>query len=267
MGHQPLMPETIQEQKRAIIEKGIKEILKESSIPQRMHLQVVQALKTQISDYQKELKDAADSRGEHESLLSAHASSFDEFSARVNTLIESLEQEVERLTTIDHLKGDDGTSVDINDVLPHLIPHLPEAEKVDHKKIVMDVLDMMPVPEKEEVQELDTEALFKDFVSRIQKERLIDVSHIKNAESFIFNGKKYKIEELMRGAGGSTGTGGTPYTPTGTVNAVNTVFGVTAEPSSVVSDGITYYEGNGYSYSANNITLDVPPSQYIRYYT
>lgn len=204
MGHQPLMPQTIQEQKREIIEKGIKAILEESSIPQRIHLKMVQTLKDQVSGYQKELEEASNSRTEHESLLSEHASSFNDFSERVNSLVSSLEQEVQRLTAIDHLKGDDGKSVEINDVLPHLIPHLPQAEKVDHKKIVMDVLDMMPIPEKEETQELDTEALFEEFVTRIQKERLIDVSHIKNAESFIFNGTKYKIEELMRGAGGSS---------------------------------------------------------------
>jgi len=53
-------------------------------------------------------------------------------------------------------------------------------------------------------------------------------------------------------------------TPTGTVNAVNVTFTVASQPLYVVSDGITYFEGSGYSYSGGVITMEVPPSQYIR---
>jgi len=53
-------------------------------------------------------------------------------------------------------------------------------------------------------------------------------------------------------------------TPTGTVNGVNATFGVASSPKCVIGDGITYFLGLGYSYSAPNITMDVPPSQYIR---
>ncbi len=56
----------------------------------------------------------------------------------------------------------------------------------------------------------------------------------------------------------------TVETPVGSVNASNTTFTVSAEPSWVVSDGITYFDGAGYSYAALSITMDVPPSQYIR---
>lgn len=58
--------------------------------------------------------------------------------------------------------------------------------------------------------------------------------------------------------------GYTVETPVGTVNGSNQVFSVTAQPVYVVADGITYFEGAGYSYAALNITMDVPPSQYIR---
>lgn len=56
----------------------------------------------------------------------------------------------------------------------------------------------------------------------------------------------------------------TATTPIGTINSVNTSFTVTAEPKWVVSDGITYFDGAGYTYAALSITMDVPPSQYIR---
>lgn len=62
------------------------------------------------------------------------------------------------------------------------------------------------------------------------------------------------------------GAAASPLTPTGLVNASNTSYVVLSRPSSVIADGITYYEGFGYSYAALNIVLDVPPSQYIRYY-
>ncbi len=69
---------------------------------------------------------------------------------------------------------------------------------------------------------------------------------------------------LVDSSGGGTGVV-IYYTPTGTVNGVNTVFTVASEPSAVVSDGITYFNGFGYTYAALTITMDIPPSQYIRY--
>ncbi len=64
-------------------------------------------------------------------------------------------------------------------------------------------------------------------------------------------------------SGGGAGTT-TVETPTGTVNSTNTAFTVTNEPLWVVSDGITYFDGAGYTYAALSITMDIPPSQYIR---
>ncbi len=64
----------------------------------------------------------------------------------------------------------------------------------------------------------------------------------------------------------SGGGGFTRETPLGDVNSVNTVFAVTEEPNYVVADGVTYFDGAGYTYSALTITMDIPPSQYIRSY-
>jgi hypothetical protein len=63
------------------------------------------------------------------------------------------------------------------------------------------------------------------------------------------------------------GGGFTKETPTGDVNSVNQVFTVTNEPNYVVSDGATYFDGAGYTYSSLTITMDSPPSQYIRSYS
>ncbi len=55
------------------------------------------------------------------------------------------------------------------------------------------------------------------------------------------------------------------YTPTGNVDGINAVFTVLGEPSSVVSDGATYFDGAGYTYAALSITMQIPPSGFIRY--
>ena len=62
-----------------------------------------------------------------------------------------------------------------------------------------------------------------------------------------------------------SGEGGvTIQTPTGTVDGSNTTFTPTSQPSFVVADGITYFDGAGYTWGGVTIVMDVPPSQYIR---
>ena len=60
------------------------------------------------------------------------------------------------------------------------------------------------------------------------------------------------------------GSGSTVETPTGDVDASNTTFTPTSEPSWVVADGITYFDGAGYSFSGGDIEMDLAPSDYIR---
>ena len=70
---------------------------------------------------------------------------------------------------------------------------------------------------------------------------------------------------LARTKGGTgSGSGVTVETPTGTIDSSNTTFTVSAEPKWVVADGITYYDGEGYSYAALTLTMDVAPSVSIR---
>lgn len=63
----------------------------------------------------------------------------------------------------------------------------------------------------------------------------------------------------------TSGSGGfTVETPSGAVDASNSTFTVTAAPQYVISDGITYFENKGYTRSGLTITMDIPPSQYLR---
>lgn len=114
----------------------------------------------------------------------------------------------------------------------------------------------------------DQEQIVEDLLKTI-KDRKLSINDLADTESFIMRTRdgmmtRYKYEELMHGAGSGSG-GATYYVPTGTVDASNAVFGVTAQPTSVIADGITYFEGFGYSYAALSITMDIPPSQYIKY--
>lgn len=62
----------------------------------------------------------------------------------------------------------------------------------------------------------------------------------------------------------SGGGGVTVETPSGDVDGVNQTYNVTAEPKWIVVDGITYFDGAGYTYSDPDIIVDTPPSIYIR---
>jgi hypothetical protein len=96
--------------------------------------------------------------------------------------------------------------------------------------------------------------LVKAVIAEIKKTKALDISNIRNTESiistvskvnsgsFMFNGTRYKIEELMHGGGGSGGGSFTILTATGDVNESNKVFGFSTKPSLVISDGISYTE-------------------------
>ncbi len=64
--------------------------------------------------------------------------------------------------------------------------------------------------------------------------------------------------------GTSSGSGVTVETPSGSVNSSNVTFTVTATPKWIVSDGITYFSGAGYSLATLTVTMDVAPSSFIR---
>lgn len=114
-----------------------------------------------------------------------------------------------------------------------------------------------------------TKELVKEFIKLMrqlpEKDRL-DISSVRNAQSFLFNGIRYKVEELMRGAGSSsTGGGFTVLPATGTINSANTVFTFTKVPSYIVADGVWFppTSANGTVFWTNvstTITMVNPPT-------
>ena len=92
---------------------------------------------------------------------------------------------------------------------------------------------------------------------------VIDKSVIKGLDTFLQNLQR-SIREKTKVFGGGGGAS-TPKTPVEVVDGIRTEFSVISEPIYVVSDGISYFPNNGYTYSLGRITITIPPSQYIRY--
>ena len=59
-------------------------------------------------------------------------------------------------------------------------------------------------------------------------------------------------------------TSGSIETPTGTVNGSNVTFIVVNNPVFIISDGVTYFQGNGYSMVGLTVTMDFAPTSFIR---
>ncbi len=92
----------------------------------------------------------------------------------------------------------------------------------------------------------------------------IDISYIKNAQSFMYKGARYKLEDLMHGGGSSSSSSSGYQVPTGTVNGVNTIFIFATAPNSIVVDGIsmrqTSTDGTVNWTGTTTITLSVAPN-------
>jgi hypothetical protein len=67
-----------------------------------------------------------------------------------------------------------------------------------------------------------------------------------------------------RGGGSGSGSGVTVATPVEIPNNIITIFTVSAQPQWVVADGIIYFDGAGYTYAALQVTMNAPPSTYVR---
>ncbi len=196
--------------------------------------------------------------------------------------VASIAEHAERIQNLppgekgDSVKGDDGDSPDPEIIIAEVLKRMPPVKhgvSPDADLIATRVITRLKSAEKKEDVVVDMPAIIEAVIEHLTEKKVLKKEHINGLDEEISSyrnqlaGKIYGKNTWARGGGGSgTSGGGAPLTPTGAVNAVNAVFGVLSQPSSVVSDGITYFEGAGYSYAALSITLDVPPSQYIRYY-
>lgn len=196
---------SLKEQKREILERGLRSMLQESSIPLQMHLKMVQSLRIEVERYRSELEDHKKSRSTSETLSKEILKGFSTAQKRIDTAIARMDREIARLTSIKHLKGEPGKDavVDVGEIIELLKPFMPAPLPAAAGEPGKDGADA----------QIDIDELSKEIVDKIRKEKLIEITDIRNAQSFIFNNKRYKFEELMRGAGGSnTGGGVSPLT-------------------------------------------------------
>lgn len=175
---------------------------------------------------------------------------YDEVASRAAALVQVPSDGKDGINGID---GEDGESPD-----PFLVAEIAAGLIVRPK-------DGKDSPSLEAIVQAVITALQETDALEVEK-RMVGIRNEVASYRSQLAGKIYGKDTWARGGGSSSTSSSTPLTPTGTVNAVNTVFGVASRPSSVVSDGITYFEGAGYAYAGLVITLDIPPSSYIRYY-
>lgn len=235
----------IVEVKRKTVESAIKRMMEDANVPMRQHLQVLKTLDQRIKAHDgdtkqakqlvlrflKHLKSSKDERDRHASQLGSY------------------DAEVRRLHTLPHIKGDKGEKGEKGE--PGIAPTLEE--------IVSEVLRRLPIP-KDGMEgrpgrdaEINYGTIIDTVVDHIRRTKAIDISHIRNAETFMWNSKRYKVAELMHGGGSSSG-GFTQLTATGTVDGSNTAFTFTQKPTYIVSDGTWYIENAGWTWNASTLT-------------
>ena len=141
-----------------------------------------------------------------------------------------------------------------------------DGKDADEEEIISKVLHLIPLPKD---AEFDKEELFKEFITLIRKDKLIDVTHVKGIQGWIKDGVKYRFEELMHG-GANSKASSNELVATGVVNGINTQFTFTQLPTYIVSDGVYYKQkdNNGNTvWSWNSATLIatmvIPPSAMI----
>lgn len=87
-------------------------------------------------------------------------------------------------------KGEDGKTPTVTELTNLIQPLIPTPLKGQNGK------DADPIDEEEVIDSV---------IEKIKKEKSLDISHIKNAASFMKDGIRYKIEELMHGSGNGSG--------------------------------------------------------------
>lgn len=205
----------------------------EAKVPMRVHLKVLKVLSDRINAHEKSNK-------EHEDVLEGHKKYTEKVGdnmQRHEGHMEAHERQIQEWDTkVENFMAQDWTGEQGEMGLPGLGGK--DGETPDLDALVEAVLERMPVPENgkdgkdAEVQE---DRIITLIIKKIQKEKSLDLTHIKGAQTFLKDGVKYKFEELMHG-GGSKGGSFAVQVPIGTVDGVNRTFVFTTAPSIIALD-------------------------------
>lgn len=246
--------------KRQILEKGIKALLDEAKVPQRIHLQVTKALADRMEAHKKDIE-------LHHAVLAKHEQNMKD----TKSVMQEHERQIEgwdvtskHLLSIEHIKGDKGDSpikgIDYFDGEP--------GKDADEEAVLSRILGVLssyipePIPGKD--AEFDQAAIVKAVIKEIQISKSLDLTHIKGAQKFIKDGVSYKMEELMHGGGSkNSGSGINPQIPVGTIDSVNRSFTTTGLVKVAFVDGSPDAGAVITGTTNSTILYSIPPQQYV----
>lgn len=232
-------PQTL---KREILERGIKSLMDEASVPMRMHLKVIQKLQQHDKAHKADIQKWAQVVKMHREEIASHK----ETKKRYHELLDAAQEEIERrqlekgepgldgytpVKGVDYVDGADGVSPSLEEIVAQVIPHIPEPIPGTPGRDGVDGFDGKNGEVK--IQKVATQ-----IVKIIKEKQMLDLTHIKGASKFIKDGVSYKIEELMHGGGGKNtpgGGGGAIFveTPNGLIDGSNRVY-TTTQPIGIV---------------------------------
>ena len=179
--------------KPEILSESLKSAVKETSVPALMLLKVIKNYHDAISAHKRDmttnqaiLRASKKEHEAHEAHIKRHEEMLAEYDAHLKRL-----SEVD-WTGAPGAPGEPGA------------PGLP-GETPDTESIISEVISRLPVLEPgkngDPGKDADPEKVVRLVIEVLQKEKSLDISHIKGAQEFIKNGITYKTEELMHGGG------------------------------------------------------------------
>lgn len=252
-------------QVKELIQKGIQKSLEEQQVPLHLHLKVVDALSKSMSRHQADLNMHKVEQLAHVKQMKTIEDQHTQERQALSNQIQSYRDEVSRLHTLPHIKGQNGytpvkgvdytdgkqgkpgVSPSLEDIVEAVKPHIPK-----------------PIPGKSgQSPKIDKQEFFKELVTYLKTEKPLDLSHIKGAQEFVMQtgqkNIKVKFEELMHGGGSGGGNTGTAvYNEV--VSGSGTSWALTNIPTTgtlrLYANGQRLIPGSGndYTLSGGNIT-------------
>lgn len=253
------------ESKQILLQKVFERVLANAHIPAEHHFATIQALNKQLDDErEKSLQMLEEHKTRYEALIEKYEKALAPMLERdwFGELDDYLSRDWTGEKGVD---GENAKAPTVDEIVKAILPKIPKPKNgkdavVDENKIVARIMSSMPTPKDGEnaTATIDEEQILEKLVKKLQKEKPLDISHIRNAQTFVKDGIRYKVEELMRGASGSSTGSTTPIVISGTVDDSNTSFTAASVPNLVIINGASYRNGHGVTISGTAITTDAP---------
>lgn len=219
--------------RREIVQKGVEKILDEHKVPYRIHAEVIKKLADAIRLHKQDLEAAKIERAKHEEGMRVH----NETMLKHEQQIAVWDTAMNHVLSITPLKGDPGKQGAPGKGIQGPPGESPDAATVARALMTFPEMQaLLNTPAVDAPTPFNEDLLFEKFLQRLKKDKSMTISDLKDGQGFLYNGRKYKFEELMHGAGTSSAGGASVLVPTGTVNGVNRSFVFTSAPSVIALD-------------------------------